>query len=121
MENSTKASAPRIPLALEISFRRTYAREGSNGTLLNISLSGAFLECEDPHINDRKLELTINVYGNLRKIPALIIWANSRGCGLKFAPKNGRDIRIIDDLIYYTENSRSERRTLLNTVIKNVA
>ena len=38
--------APRIPLKVAISFRRSYARKLDYGTLKNISLTGAYLETE---------------------------------------------------------------------------
>ncbi|MGZ3745993.1 MAG: PilZ domain-containing protein [Pseudobdellovibrionaceae bacterium] len=120
--DTTKHPAPRTPLFLEVEFKRNYAREGVKGILKNISLSGAFLEFQGESLKTQeKLYLRFIVSGRERKIAAAVIWVNSLGCGIKFMPANNRDVQIVDDLIYYVENSREGRRDVLDKIFKKVA
>ena len=121
MEETAKVPAPRTPLDMEVSFKKNYAREETKGRLRNISLSGAFLETigESFRANE-KIQLRFVVEGRERKVAAFVIWANSLGCGVKFMPTNNRDVQIVDDLIYYVENSRSTRRTVVDQIFKKV-
>ncbi len=113
--------APRTPLSLEVSFKKNYAREEAKGTLKNISITGAFLEFTGGEIRaNEKLNLVFSVAGRERKVAAHVIWANSLGCGVKFLPTNNRDVQIVDDLIYFVENNRSDRRSLMDTIFKKV-
>ena len=114
--------APRTPLYLEVGFKKNYAREEAKGILKNISLSGAFLEFQGEGFRaNEKLHLRFVVSGRERKIAANVIWSNSYGCGIKFAPTNNRDIQIVDDLIYFVENSREGRRGVLDKIFKKVS
>lgn len=111
--------APRVPLRLEVEYRRSYGRSTDYGHLKNISLSGAFLE----HANNElkvsdKLAVTFKVGGRVRKINALIVWSNEAGSGVRFLPTNNRDVQIIDDLIYFVESKRENRRTVLDDIFK---
>lgn len=124
MSNSEVSQpSPRIPLQMDVEYRRSYARSGEKGKLKNISLTGAFLQI--PNASDimpkDKLLITIFVSGRERQIPAYVIWNCSLGCGLKFIPNNNRDVQIIDDLIYFVENSRSSQRQVLDSIFKKVA
>lgn len=118
----SQVPAPRTPLVLPVSFRKSYAREESLGVLRNISLSGAFLEFKDHSLrkND-KVQLTFEVSGRIRKIQALIVWTNGAGCGIKFQPANNRDVQIVDDLIYFVESSRSDKKNVLDKIFKKVS
>jgi len=118
----SQVPAPRTPLVLPVSFKKSYAREESKGVLRNISISGAFLEFRDHNLrkND-KVRLTFEVSGRVRKINALIVWTNPAGCGIKFQPANNRDVQIVDDLIYFVESSRSDKKTVLDKIFKRVA
>lgn len=121
MEDISSAPAPRTPLNLEVSFKRNYAREETKGTLKNISLTGAFLEFAGGEVRaNEKLNLVFVVAGRERKVAAYVIWVNSVGCGVKFNPMNNRDVQIVDDLIYFVENSRTDRRSLMDTIFKKV-
>jgi hypothetical protein len=121
VEETAKVPAPRTPLDMEVSFKRNYAREETKGRLRNISLSGAFLETAGENFRaNEKLHLKFVVEGRERKVAAFVIWANSLGCGVKFVPTNNRDVQIVDDLIYYVENSRSTRRTVVDQIFKKV-
>ncbi len=119
--DQTKIPSPRTPLLLDVSFRKSYARDESAGTLKNISISGAFLEShgESLRVNE-KLQLSFMVSGRKRKVPAVVVWANSRGAGVKFIPANNRDVQIVDDLIYFVESSRTDRRSVLDKIFKKV-
>lgn len=121
METSN-VPAPRTPLHLEVDYRKSYARDATKGTLRNISISGAFLESsEGPFKPQEKVQLTFEVGGRSRKVAAQVVWTNASGCGVKFLPTNNRDIQIVDDLIYYVESSRTDRRSLLDNILKKVS
>lgn len=121
MEDTINVPAPRTPLNLEVSFKRSYAREETRGTLKNISISGAFLEFVGTGIRaSEKIHLKFNVAGRERKVAASVIWTNSNGVGVKFLPLNNRDIQIVDDLIYFIENDRSDRRDVMSNIFKKV-
>ena len=121
MEDTLKVPAPRTPLNLEVSFKRNYAREETKGTLKNISISGAFLEFSGGDVRaNEKLNLIFVVAGRERKVAAHVIWINSLGCGVKFMPQNNRDVQIVDDLIYFVENDRTGRRSIMDTILKKV-
>lgn len=114
--------APRIKLSLDIQFKRNYARSKSTGVLKNISVSGAFLEfskAEDLRKND-KLQISFEVAGRNRKVPATIVWTNSSGVGLKFEHQSNRDMQIVDDLIYFVEASNSEKSEAIQSIFKAV-
>lgn len=120
--DTNKLPAPRTPLYLEVSFKKNYAREEVKGLLRNISLTGAFLEFGGENFRaNEKLHLRFVVSGRERKIAAHVIWSNSAGCGLKFLPTNNRDVQIVDDLIYFVENNRHDRRDVLDKIFKKVA
>lgn len=116
--------APRMPLQLDIEFRRSYARRGEKGRLKNISLSGAFLEVRtnDCDLSPKdKLLVTLLVSGRARKIPAAVIWTTATGCGIKFMPTNNRDIQIVDDLMYFVGDSRASQKEVLDNIFKKVS
>lgn len=116
-----KVPSPRTPLVLDVNFRKSYARDEASGTLKNISISGAFLEFTDHNLRDgEKLQLRFIVGGRERKVPAVVIWSNTTGAGIKFVPANNRDVQIVDDLIYFVESSRSDRRSVLDSIFKKV-
>jgi hypothetical protein len=117
-----KSPAPRTPLHIDVQFRRSYAREEAQGTLRNISLTGAFLQ----HIGDslragEKVHLKFLVSGRERDVQAMVVWTNSAGAGIKFLPMNNRDVQIVDDLIYYVEAKRSDSKEIMDSIFKKVA
>lgn len=115
------APAPRTPLFLNVSFRRSYARTDTVGNLKNISLSGAFLELSNHDLRvDEKINLTFIVAQRERKITAQIVWKNSLGAGVRFMPQNNRDIQIVDDLIYYVETKRMGHREILGGILDDI-
>jgi hypothetical protein len=123
-ENTTSNPARRIPLLLDIEYRRSYARRGEKGKLKNISLTGAFLELpnnQNQLLSKDKLLITFTVSGRQRQIHATIIWTSEYGCGLRFSPANNRDVQIVDDLMYYVESSRNSQKSVLDTIFKNVS
>lgn len=114
--------APRTPLNLDVTFKKNYARQPAKGTLKNISITGAFLECEqDSFRTNEKIQLKFVVAGRERSIAATVIWTNSAGCGVKFHPTSNRDVQIVDDLIYFVESGRDTRRSVLDDIFKKVA
>lgn len=118
----SQAPAPRIPLRVQVEYRKTYSRQADNGTLRNISLTGAFLESSATDLakND-KIQLTLLVSGRERKIAAKVIWVGPKGAGLKFNHFNNRDVQLVDDLMYFTEDVREKRRSVLDTIFKKVS
>ncbi len=120
--NSKDLPGPRTPLALEVTFRRSYARNDLLGVLKNISLSGAFLEIEKHSLTvEEKINLSFVVGSRERKITAQIVWKNALGAGIKFLPVNKRDVQIVDDLIYYVESKRIGHRGILDGILKKVS
>lgn len=120
--DSNNIPAARTQLLLPVSFKKNYSRENSQGNLRNISLTGAFLEHGEATAlkpND-KLVVFFEVAGRERKIQAMVVWSNSVGCGLKFMPVNNRDVQIVDDLIYFVEAQRTDRRDVFDKILKKV-
>jgi PilZ domain len=122
MAELDQTPAPRIPLKLDVEYRKIYGRSPEVGALKNISISGAFLEHSDRTlaVNDR-LAITFKVGGRVRKINAVVIWSNSEGAGIHFRPANNRDLQIIDDLMYFVESKRENRRSVLDDIFKKAA
>jgi hypothetical protein len=122
-EEKLTQPAQRVPLQMDVEFRRSYARTGEKGTLKNISLTGAFLEIDraGEFAPKDKVLLTIFVSGRERILRANVIWNSGMGCGLQFIPSNNRDVQIVDDLIYFVENSRSSQRMVLDSIFKKVS
>lgn len=122
MNLAEKVPAPRIPLKLDVEYRKSYGRSGEMGHLKNISLSGAFLEHENEALKEGdKVAVTFKVGGRTRKITALIVWSNGAGSGVKFQPTNNRDVQIVDDLMYFVESKRENRRDVLDDIFKRAA
>lgn len=120
---NTSAPAPRMPLQLEINYRRSYARKSEHGKLKNISLTGAFLVfTEDQGLSPKdKITLKFEVSGRKRQIQASVIWRGPEGCGVQFHHNNNRDQQIVDDLMYFVENSRTTQRSVLDNIFKKVS
>lgn len=120
--SETNAPAPRVPLVLPIEFRKTYSRQASRGGLLNISLTGAFLEhtTDDLAVNDQ-IHIHFKVSGRERVLQAAIVWKNGAGSGIQFNPENNQDVQIIDDLIYFVKSRRESKREVLNSIFGKIA
>jgi hypothetical protein len=113
--------APRIPLAVEVEFRKSYSRSQNLGTLRNISLTGAFLEKETAEfIPGDKLQLVLNVGSRVRKLVAEVVWKGQKGVGVKFHHSNNRDIQIVDDLMYFVLNKRESQKDVLGDILDKV-
>lgn len=111
--------ARRIPLQLDINYKKSYARQDSKGILSNISITGAFLRTDTTNIEvNEKIVLSFEVSGRRRKIQANVIWKNGVGAGVSFMPFNNRDVQLVDDLMYFVESSRENRRSILDTIFK---
>ena len=114
-----KTPARRIPLQMDISYKKSYARQDSKGILSNISITGAFLKTDTTRVQiGEKVVLYFEISGRRRKIQANIVWKNEVGAGLNFMPFNNRDVQLIDDLMYFVESSRESRRSILETIFK---
>jgi hypothetical protein len=114
--------SPRIPLKLEIEYKRSYSRNADKAELKNISLTGAFLETEGHDLKENdKVAIEFKVGGRARKIVASIIWTKDNGCGIKFLPNSNRDVQIVDDLMYFIESKRENRKSVMYNIFKKVA
>lgn len=117
-----KVPAPRIPLQMQVEYRKSYGRQNTKGVLKNISLSGAFLETETVELAPTdKVVIEFVVSERRRKMAATIIWKNGKGCGVQFQPFNKRDTQIVDDLMYFVQSNREFRRNLLDDIFKQAA
>jgi len=102
---------------MNIEFRKSYARQAGKGILRNISLTGAFLETETMELfPSDKLVITFVLSERIRRMTATIVWKNSHGCGVQFHPFNKRDVQIVDDLMYFVQNSRAGRKSVLDDI-----
>lgn len=114
-----KVPSPRLPLQMNIEFRKSYGRQNARGVLKNISLTGAFLETETLELAaSDKLVIEFVVSERRRKMQATIVWKNANGCGVRFQPFNKRDTQIVDDLMYFVQNRREFRKSLLEDIFK---
>ncbi|MCC6138125.1 MAG: PilZ domain-containing protein [Bdellovibrionaceae bacterium] len=113
--------APRVPLCLPIDFRKSYARDSVRGGLLNISITGAFLEhgTHDLEVNDR-INIHFKVSGRERVLQASIVWKNINGSGVLFNPENNQDVQIIDDLMYFVKTYRDSKRAVLDSIFSQI-
>lgn len=122
MKETSKKPAKRLPLVLNVEFRKSYARQDAKGVLKNISLTGAFLETDisDMAPSD-KLVITFQVSERVRKMSGTVIWKNGRGYGIQFQPFNKRDVQIVDDLMYFIESRRESQKEVLENILKQVS
>ncbi|MBY0314091.1 MAG: PilZ domain-containing protein [Bdellovibrionales bacterium] len=113
--------ADRIPLRLPIEFRKTYARQSEKGGLVNISITGAFLEhrTEELEINDQ-INIHFRVSGRERVLQATIVWKSNAGAGVRFSPDNQQDVQIIDDLMYFVKDHREKKKAVLHSIFSKV-
>jgi hypothetical protein len=119
---TTQTPARRIPLQLDVHYKKSYARQDSFGILSNISISGAFIQTDTTKIQaHEKITLFLEVSGRKRKIQAHVIWKNALGAGVSFDPFNNRDVQLIDDLMYFVESSRESRRSILDTIFNKAS
>ncbi len=122
MEDKVTKPAKRLPLILKVEFRKSYARQDAKGVLKNISLTGAFLETNLSDLAPTdKLIITFQVSERVRKMAGTVVWKNKSGCGIQFQPFNKRDVQIVDDLMYFVENRREDRKEVLDIILKQVA
>ena len=121
MKLSTLRPARRVPLALTVSFRKSYSRQNGMGHFKNLSSTGAFLEHQIELCPQEKVHLEINTGGNLRQIAAEVIWSNSGGSGLRFLPQNERDKVIINDLLEMIDQNRDDHHQIMNMIFNRVA
>lgn len=113
--------AKRIPLSLGIRYRKNYSRRIDKGTLKNISLSGAFIEDPEAQLKeDEKINLTFELAGRTRNIAAKIVWINQEGAGINFIHSNNQDEQLIDDLMFYVEEKKDNRREILDLIFTKV-
>lgn len=118
----SKSPAKRTPLHIDVDYRKSYARDESKAILKNISISGAFLQHSHEELKaGEKLSLKFLVAGRERSVPAVVVWSNALGSGVKFLPQNNRDVQIVDDLIYFVEEKRTDTRGVLDEIFKKVA
>ncbi|MBT4760249.1 MAG: PilZ domain-containing protein [Bdellovibrionaceae bacterium] len=115
--------APRLPLKMDINYRRNYARQNDLGSLKNISITGAFLETDQTILMslEEKLTVRFEVSGREREIHAKVVWKNELGCGIEFQPDNNRDVQIVDDLMYFVESKKESKKDVLDIILNKVS
>ena len=122
MELNNSEVAPRVVLSLPILFRKTYGRRDENGLLKNISLTGALLESSNQnYMPNDKLIFQMQVSGRERNINAKIVWKGSGVYGVRFMPFNKADIQLIDDLMYFVNVKKENKKDLLSSIFKKVS
>lgn len=114
--------AKRMPLFVDVEYKKNYARKQNVGTMKNISITGAFVShgIEKLHLNE-KIMIHFRVGGRMRKIQASVVWTDAKGGGIKFHPFNKRDIQIIDDLMYFVRSKKETKVSLLDNIFKQVS
>lgn len=112
--------APRVSFQYGVSYRKTYARETSPAQILNLSLTGAFLAPMGELAPGDELQLCLRVSGQERRIPSRVVWCGRGGCGIEFMPENGRDRRMVADLVGLVGECRSQSSAILEQIIRRV-
>jgi hypothetical protein len=121
-DREARFPAPRIPLQMQIEYRKSYGRQNVKGILKNISLTGAFLETTTMELVPAdKVVLEFVVSERRRKMAATIVWKTEFGCGVQFQPFNRRDVQIVDDLMYFVQNRRDFRKVILDDIFKKAS
>lgn len=113
--------ARRINLSLDIEYRKSYARSSNTAQLQNISLSGAFIKkANEDFKKNEKVALTFELGGRIRQISATIVWVNPFGAGINFQHINNQDQQIIDDLMFYVEEQKEDKKSILDNIFSKV-
>ena len=116
------ANSTKVQLSSRISYRHPYARHSRVGWLRQISPRGAFLETAGENTEQiQKLKLVFDVAARRRSIEAQVAWRNHKGLGLRFCHGNKQDMQIVDDFIYFLENSQKNKKNTLESIFKRVA
>ena len=143
MINVLKQSQSQAP-QLDVEYKKIYARSFGNAQLKNINNSGAYLFLQNPNkqksqeqqdlqkqINDLsedknhkqdslhlkdKISIVLEVGERKRTLQASVVSTDSYGARVKFHFYNNRDYQIVDDLIYFVEKSKEERRRRLDFI-----
>ena len=109
-------------LSSPVCYRRPYARQNQQGWLSQISSQGAFLETPNENPEQiHRLKLVFHVASRKRSIEATVKWRNHKGLGLRFHHGSKQDAQIIDDFIYFLENSQKNKKNTLESIFKQVA
>lgn len=133
-----------IPVKLDVEYKKIYARNFENAQLKQINNSEAYLffqpedstkdqpatnmdlQREDAirnkgdkkeilHLKD-KISIVLAVGQRKRTLQASVISKDPYGVKVKFHFYNKRDYQIVDDLIYFVEKSKEERRKRLDFI-----
>ena len=121
MEKIQARSAERLKLQNPIQIRRNYGRKQERAFLMNISLTGAYIQYPKHHFSiNEKLHLDFMVKGRQRSVTASVVWVHPCGAGLKFLPLNGQDVQIIDDFIYFVSVQKEKNRSILEDIFLKI-
>lgn len=129
--NKTKP-ATRTHTEIAILFKANYGRNFFQGSLHNISLTGAFLfsgminngtqKNPSKEINDIKhLSLYIKLNKRSRKLLAKVVWKTKQGYGLQFIKTSVQDKQLVSDLIYFEKEKNKTKQNILHNIFKKVA
>ncbi len=115
--------ATRTHTKIAVLFKASYERDFSQGSLHNISLTGAFLfnSGVDIHKDQKYVNLYIKLNQRNRKILAKVVWKSEQGYGLQFVRTTLQDKKLIDDLIYFEEQKNKTKQNILRNIFKKVA
>lgn len=118
-----KKPATRTHTKIAILFKASYGRNFSQGSLHNISLTGAFLFSNntDTEKNRDYINLYIKLNKRSRKLTAKVVWRTKHGYGLQFIKTSTQDKKLVDDLIYFEEQKNKAKQTILHSIFKKVA
>ena len=104
---------------LNVEYKKKYARHSKMGTLKNISNSEAYLLTKDDsfflNIKD-EVSILFRLGERKRIVQASVISKDNHGIKIKFQFYNNKEYQIVDDLIYFIEKSKEERRQSLDFI-----
>ena len=108
-----------ISTDFNVEYKKKYARHFQIGRLKDISNSEAYLLTKNNKASlNLKDEISILFKLGERKrvIQASVISSDAHGVKLKFHFYNNKEYQIVDDLIYFIEKSKEERRQSLDLI-----
>ena len=104
---------------LDVEYKKKYARHFKVGRLRDISNSEAYLLTKDdktPFNLKDEISITLKLGQRKRTLQASVIASDTSGVKIKFHFYNNREYQIVDDMIYFIEKSKEERRQSLDFI-----
>jgi Tfp pilus assembly protein PilZ len=90
----------RVQTSLEVSCNMT-AYSAVRGSITDLSIGGAFIECEEPIPFGTELSITVRLPGGREdsRIPAVVRWVRPGGVGVQFGLLGARETHLLTDLL----------------------